>query len=1255
MTIRSTLLVPTNPMRRPLRKWLRIFVIAAVAIIGLYVLPANVFLNSEIASRLINRKPEKLWIRWEKGWTLFPGVVHVKDLQIRGQDRRLQWYAELKEITASIDLIPLLWKRFHADALQGRGLEFHLRQRIHLDEPPPTYADLIPPIPGLTNPPQPSPEELYPPSTSRSPWTLELNNIAISDVHTLWIEQFRFEGNGRIEGSMVHTIKGPIEVPRASVELTSGNWWIGDAVIEEDSSLQADIRIHEFVPREQKGTKALRFISGTVHHMAKVKSLNFLKVYFRNVPGLSIDGSGVLDAKLHLEKGVLSPGTKVGVDMTATTTNVAGYTITTEGPGKVEGRVELENAKPLAKVSVTLETFELALAQAQQPFALSHHLQVSGTSGELDLHDPFNDLMLILDLPDAEVPDLSFFNTFIPKEMGLVIRGGSGRLHGRFQGSPEKRAVESEIEVIGQNVVTRYEDFTIDADLRVKANLEYGLEDDDEGLIVSSDVPLEVSKLSLALTSGTVRSQEETIAQDFTVKLESTFDQYTLDPHKTLDAFRFTSGSVRVAGMIPSLGYINNYLPPETGLRIRSGSGQIQVQLETASGQPDATGDFALIGDAVAAELGDLAVAGDLKVNADIQYGLQKQDDKGLVVFSEDGRLEVLKASVILLSATVRDRQQTIAADLMLEAESEFNQHTLDAKSLLDLPRFMSASARMAGTVPDLGYLNDYIPRQTGLRIRSGAGQIGGHFKTAPRQATVTGDITFATNDIAAKFKDATIGGNLKAQADIRYGFADTRDSGLVILTEGPLAIPRASVQLGSGRVLLRDGKAVENLEVSVNSTFDHSLLHQWVSRDALRALSGSVNIGGRVPDLRFLEAYFSKAPWLRLDGAGQLNADIRVRKGVLVSGSRLSVDSEEIRADFLDYKASGSGKVRGEVVHENGKTFSTVTVSLNDFKFARLEYLQPYIFGTGLTVTGTSHKLDLTDPFTDLRVIVDLPESDLPNFGFYNAYIPPESCIFIYQGRGHISSHLDFDAPTESASGEIEFDVERVIVQFAGVTLATDLKLRTRLKNGDIPSRTFEMEETTVELNNAYVGTGKIGTDTTWWARLELPKAKGQFTTPAQLDARVEMRLRDSRPVVVLLAEKKKIVRWFNKLLTVKDIEAGADFKMEGKAIEVTDLEMTGDRFEVLGELDIFSHQFAGVFYARLRDVSVAIEITDTKKKWKLLKSRPWFEKRRQVYRAHKWFEKQGSVPRELPPEPDAVVTKTKGKKSAQTGCWQQ
>ena len=97
----------------------------------------------------------------------------------------------------------------------------------------------------------------------------------------------------------------------------------------------------------------------------------------------------------------------------------------------------------------------------------------------------------------------------------------------------------------------------------------------------------------------------------------------------------------------------------------------------------------------------------------------------------------------------------------------------------------------------------------------------------------------------------------------------------------------------------------------------------------------------------------------------------------------------------------------------------------------------------------------------------------------------------------------------------------------------------------------------------------------------------------------------------------------------------------------------MTGDRFEILGDLDIAQRRLGGVFYARLRNLSVAVELRDDRKKWKLTNSKAWYEERKQEYKAHDWFaEQNGNVP-ELSPEPDAVVTKEKRKKSKRSGCW--
>ena len=106
------------------------------------------------------------------------------------------------------------------------------------------------------------------------------------------------------------------------------------------------------------------------------------------------------------------------------------------------------------------------------------------------------------------------------------------------------------------------------------------------------------------------------------------------------------------------------------------------------------------------------------------------------------------------------------------------------------------------------------------------------------------------------------------------------------VLADGPLAIVGTSLRLKSGTLVLRDGRAVENLTLSLDSTFDRLTLNEIKSREALRAVSADISVAGRVPDLRFLKGYFRQTPWLKLDGAGQMEADVRVKKGVITSYS---------------------------------------------------------------------------------------------------------------------------------------------------------------------------------------------------------------------------------------------------------------------------------------------------------------------------------------------------------------------------------
>jgi hypothetical protein len=1219
-----------------------------------YVLGANIFLNSERAFDAINRKPEKLWLHWRNGWTLIPGVVHLEGLQIRGQDRQFQWHAQVDEITTSMSLWALIGKRFRTTSVRGSGLRFRMRERLPLGSKPGKEVELAPDIPGLSNPPERPPEQLYPPQEIEHPWTIELRNALVTDLREIWINQFRFEGQGQVEGGMTHVVQGTVEVPEASVTLSSGTAWIGKTPAVENVALKAVATLDRFHPKKQKGLAMLPFISAGVQIQGKIDSLDFIKIFFRKVPWLRIEGEGQIDADMRLVKGVLAPQTRFSVATANLSTNVLEFAMAAQGPGKIEGRVEREGEKAVATVSVALADFEIGLPTQEKTLLRGRDLSFGGKSSELDLRDPFTDLTMIVDTPDIELKDLSVLNAWIPKQLGFTIRKGTGHMRLHAKGSALTLATEGSVELSAQGLVADYRDLTLDTDLQIGTKLQYGLLEDEKGVRLASNVPLRINRLALAIPNATVREKKRVLAEELSLDIRTKFDRSNFEKEKMLGLLRFTSGDLQLAAKFPELGYLSNYLSRKRGMRIRSGAGEIQAHLQTAAGQSAAQANIGLRVKGLDAQSGDLALRGNMILNSDVEYDAERRINKGLLVLGNSGHLEILKAAFALDTAEVRERRQTLAQDLSLQFESEFAPYRLDVKNTSELLRASAVSLRTAAQVPDLRYLGKYIPADTGLRIGKGQGRLEAQFRSTAGQASATGRVALISKELViSQKKEMQLTSELKASAEVRYGETDDMaGAGLIVFDEGPLAIARTSLRLKSGRLVLRDGRAVENLTLSLDSTFDRLALKKLESREALRAVSADIRIAGHVPDLRFLKGYFHQASWLKLDGAGQLEADVQVRRGVLMPGTRIAVDSEKIQANFMDYTASGSGKVRGLVTQADGKTFSRVSVSLDDFGFARLK--QPYIFGSGFTVTGTAERLDLTDPFTDLKVAIELPESNLPNFGAYNSYIPPDSCIFIYQGRGRIRSHFDFDAATESASGSISLSAEKIIIQFDQVTIVGDLKLKAHLKDGNMEARAFDMAGTTIEFSNGYVGSNRIETETDWWARFELPKGNGQFTTPAQLDARIQMSLRDSRPLVVFLAEEKGIVRWFKNMLTVKDIQARADFRMEGKAVEVEDLEMTGDRFEVLGELDIFSRQFAGVFYARLRDLSVAVELRPGQKKFKLSKSKPWYEKRRQVYKAHKWFAKQDGVEPELPPEADAVVTKKKRKKSARTGCWE-
>lgn len=88
----------------------------------LYLVAANVFLNAGFAPGLVNRKPERFSLHWERGLSVYPGHVRLWGVTMRGHVRRSAWHATADALGGRIALLPLLRRELFVPEIRADGV-----------------------------------------------------------------------------------------------------------------------------------------------------------------------------------------------------------------------------------------------------------------------------------------------------------------------------------------------------------------------------------------------------------------------------------------------------------------------------------------------------------------------------------------------------------------------------------------------------------------------------------------------------------------------------------------------------------------------------------------------------------------------------------------------------------------------------------------------------------------------------------------------------------------------------------------------------------------------------------------------------------------------------------------------------------------------------------------------------------------------------------------------------------------------------
>lgn len=260
----------------------------------LYLVAANVFLNAGFAPGLINRKPDRFSMQWERGLSLYPGHVVLWRAKFRGHARRVVWYANADRLSGRIALWPLL------------------RRELQV---PHTWADNVTGGFDLAH-------ELAPAEPRPGGWVLRFDRIATGSLREVRWGSHALSADGHAEFGLWKQLRGgaleifPSQATLRAVRLRQGDIdWLRDATLAIRFALPRHGR------DEAAGWHRLALATLTLELDGRLPAF---AVHMDEEPrwrgAVQRGEGGTVQAKLALERGELKHGSALtlGVPLQAT-------------------------------------------------------------------------------------------------------------------------------------------------------------------------------------------------------------------------------------------------------------------------------------------------------------------------------------------------------------------------------------------------------------------------------------------------------------------------------------------------------------------------------------------------------------------------------------------------------------------------------------------------------------------------------------------------------------------------------------------------------------------------------------------------------------------------------------------------------------------------------------------------------------------------------------------------------------------------
>jgi len=382
-----------------------------IALQIVYLVGANIFLNSAYFKNRLNRRAPAFEITWQSAYTLFPTRIRVREAHLSFDRHRIRWSLSCEEGRLIISPLQLLDRIFHCQSLALKGVESSYS--FYKDE------DAL----------QPMPRE------GHRPWVLEFDSIGLDEPLNSTVQGFAVEGPCKVDAAFRLVTRNTFELRRLDLKLDGVQIAKNGEALLHELTGQLTATTSPFIPAENRGKLWLNHLESTVELVGNIHDRSVPSSILSKLPWLTIDDAGSFQGSLIYNEGLFKPGSKIG--LWGTKIQARYHDLTVQGLGQLDMVLREASMSDLQFQNVDLEIgfneFQVDRPDLQQPLAIGDHLKLVVESRDFSLDSPFSEVDVRVELPRTEIPTIQGLNAYLGKNHFLRLERGQAHISGQIQ------------------------------------------------------------------------------------------------------------------------------------------------------------------------------------------------------------------------------------------------------------------------------------------------------------------------------------------------------------------------------------------------------------------------------------------------------------------------------------------------------------------------------------------------------------------------------------------------------------------------------------------------------------------------------------------------------------------------------------------------------------------------------------------------------------------------------------------------------